>query len=426
MADPSGYFQRGGAFFFSLPSTGGTGAPTTGTWKLGQLAYDSTGAVFLCTAAGTPGTWVAAGSSGQAAPYLGTGTVASTGVLRMQNGGGSGVYWRNNADNGDIGWNVGAFDNIATQGTTAVYITAGGARGTVEVLRVGNVAPAGDNSANALFIPSATSSKPVVIQLLGSQTANALEVQSSSGTSGILFYVNKDGGIVATSIDVGPGAITTTGTVTGTTVAATTSVRAGTNPAATGTVRIASTGQINWRNVANNADIGGFSSNASDQIQVATTLVPSTDSAKDLGAAALRFASIYSVIGVFGASTNVASAGAVRMANTAAINWRNAANGADLGWTVTGSDLMTTAAGLVAAYLAPASTTGATVAARYFRGTTTGAPASGTWVAGDIVPGTDGTFWHCTVGGTPGTWVQSGSATYVTPDEAIFQSQVFS
>lgn len=190
------------------------------------------------------------------------------------------------------------------------------------------------------------------------------------------------------------------------------SVQVGTNPAATGSVRIASTGQINWRNAANSGDIGGFSSNASDQIQCATTLVPSSDSAKDLGASGARWANIYGVIGVFGSATNVASAGAVRMANAAGVNWRNNGNSADIGWTVSSSDLMTTSAGVVAAHLAPASTTGATSAARYFRATASGAPVSGTWVAGDIVPAADGAFWFCTVGGTPGTWVQSGSATY--------------
>jgi hypothetical protein len=34
-----------------------TGAPTSGTWAVGDLAIDSAGAWHLCTAAGTPGTW---------------------------------------------------------------------------------------------------------------------------------------------------------------------------------------------------------------------------------------------------------------------------------------------------------------------------------------------------------------------------------
>lgn len=41
--------------------------------------------------------------------------------------------------------------------------------------------------------------------------------------------------------------------------------------------------------------------------------------------------------------------------------------------------------------------------------TTSGSPVSGTFTAGDVVLGrADATFWLCTVGGTPGTWVRLG------------------
>lgn len=53
---------------------------------------------------------------------------------------------------------------------------------------------------------------------------------------------------------------------------------------------------------------------------------------------------------------------------------------------------------------APRSRTGGTVAFTYNRGTASAAPASGTWVAGDIAPDQTGKFWLCTTGGTPGTW----------------------
>jgi len=47
---------------------GGTagGPPTTGTFAVGDFALDQTAAVWVCTVAGTPGTWVA-----EAAPYVG-------------------------------------------------------------------------------------------------------------------------------------------------------------------------------------------------------------------------------------------------------------------------------------------------------------------------------------------------------------------
>lgn len=45
----------------------GTGAPTTGSYTVGQTAVDSTGAVFVCTGSGTPGAWVSSsgGATGQ-------------------------------------------------------------------------------------------------------------------------------------------------------------------------------------------------------------------------------------------------------------------------------------------------------------------------------------------------------------------------
>jgi hypothetical protein len=59
--------------------------------------------------------------------------------------------------------------------------------------------------------------------------------------------------------------------------------------------------------------------------------------------------------------------------------------------------------------------TGATQASRYVGATTTGAPASGTFVTGDYVEDrTSGSFWVCTSGGTPGTWVSAGFANPMT------------
>ena len=54
-----------------LPGTSGTsrfvggsstgGPPTTGTFQLGDYVVDSTGAIWICTTAGSPGTWTQAG-----------------------------------------------------------------------------------------------------------------------------------------------------------------------------------------------------------------------------------------------------------------------------------------------------------------------------------------------------------------------------
>lgn len=43
-------------------------------------------------------------------------------------------------------------------------------------------------------------------------------------------------------------------------------------------------------------------------------------------------------------------------------------------------------------------------------GTTSGAPASGAHVVGEVAVAADGVLWICTVAGTPGTWVDGSSS----------------
>lgn len=65
--------------------------------------------------------------------------------------------------------------------------------------------------------------------------------------------------------------------------------------------------------------------------------------------------------------------------------------------------------------------TGAVAGARLVGATSSGAPASGTFLVGDVVVDRSGSFWICTVAGSPGTWVHvsgggggSGNVTYRT------------
>ncbi len=50
---------------------------------------------------------------------------------------------------------------------------------------------------------------------------------------------------------------------------------------------------------------------------------------------------------------------------------------------------------------------------------TTGAPASGTWIAGTIIIDSAGVLWKCTASGTPGTWVT------LIPSDAVVSSQTY-
>ena len=58
----------------------------------------------------------------------------------------------------------------------------------------------------------------------------------------------------------------------------------------------------------------------------------------------------------------------------------------------------------------PIGLTGATSATRFVGGTTSGAPASGTFAVGDFVVDRTAAIWICTVAGTPGTWSAIGGS----------------
>jgi Concanavalin A-like lectin/glucanases superfamily len=64
---------------------------------------------------------------------------------------------------------------------------------------------------------------------------------------------------------------------------------------------------------------------------------------------------------------------------------------------------------LASGYLSTQGLAGATAASRYVGATTSGAPASGTFAVGDFVLDQTGSWWICTVAGSPGTWVGAGN-----------------
>ena len=69
----------------------------------------------------------------------------------------------------------------------------------------------------------------------------------------------------------------------------------------------------------------------------------------------------------------------------------------------------------------PLGLTGATAATRYVGGTTSGAPASGTFAVGDYVVTEDGGIQICTVAGSPGTWVAVSGGGGLFSAHALYQ-----
>jgi len=103
--------------------------------------------------------------------------------------------------------------------------------------------------------------------------------------------------------------------------------------AAAGFIRLVNTGAINWRNAANNADFG-INLNVSNNLEVNTHIDLNTNSLLDVSTLE------------FGGSD--AASGAIRMRNDSFIEWRNAANSADLGFGLNSSDKFIIDADLIA------------------------------------------------------------------------------
>lgn len=82
-----------------LPNVGTTGAPTTGGHGKNELWVDSTGVLWICTVAGTPGTWVQCSAAGGGVATFNTRTGAvvlsaadvTTALPNASAGGGAGT-----------------------------------------------------------------------------------------------------------------------------------------------------------------------------------------------------------------------------------------------------------------------------------------------------------------------------------------------
>lgn len=75
----------------------------------------------------------------------------------------------------------------------------------------------------------------------------------------------------------------------------TNAVIVGATPATSGAVRLTSTEGLTWRNAANNADLAGWGSNASDQLQTGMVMVPASDNSLAFGTTSRRWSYAHAV-----------------------------------------------------------------------------------------------------------------------------------
>lgn len=166
---------------------GGTsgGSPATGTYSTGDAVIDDTGAIWICTAGGTPGTWVSAGSGGGGgyASLTGAGESTSPGILDQAGG---------------LSVNDSEGDGISL--LTNAQVVIGSGNGTAIT----------DNSANQIALEQEgdggigiTSSGAGVLAI---SSQGGVNVEDASAGVGVQFNESGDGGI--TFGNSGAGGIT--------------------------------------------------------------------------------------------------------------------------------------------------------------------------------------------------------------------------
>jgi pectate lyase-like protein len=192
------------------------GAPATGTWAVGQWVIDQTGSVWICTAAGTPGTWVQVAPAASAVSYAPAGlpgATASSAYAGATTGGAPATgTWA-------VGqWVVdrtGAFWVCTAAGTPGTWTAVSGSGGTLSnpMTAVGDLLYGGTAGAPARLAGS-TSVTPKVLAQTGTGSASAAPAWTSVASIqdyGGLFGDGSDGAVALNGTNTYTGFATLAG-----------------------------------------------------------------------------------------------------------------------------------------------------------------------------------------------------------------------
>lgn len=354
-------------------------APGSGTYAVGDFIISQTGDVYVCTSAGTPGTWTRVGSY-----LLGTAnTWTSTNAFNAAVSG-SGSITMTNTLQGTALSVTGLTGSVTT--TRLVGANATGAPST-GAHNLGDIAIANDGN---VFICTSAGTPGTWVQV-GSYLLAATNTWSGASNT----FSNS---VVLNGAVTGSGTLNLTGTGAGSvggTFSATQHIATGQTGAATSTKYAGGTASAapgsgtfstgDWI-VATGGDVFVCSAGGTPGtwVRVGSYLLGGTNT--------WTASNTYS--GGIVANSAVTGSGTINLTGTGA-----SSVGGSMGATV----------------FAPAGITGATSATRYVGGTASVAPATGTFSTGDFVITLTGAIYICTAGGSPGTWsAVSGSSGYTT------------
>lgn len=389
---------------------GGTAsvAPASGSFITGDYIVTQTGLIFVCTASGSPGTWVNDGS---------TRLLAASNLSDLANAGTA----RTNLG-------LGAIATLTATGATDVS----GTWPNLTVTRINGTAPASlstgiikNTTGTGVFSIAAAADIPVVAagvtgplsatdgSVTNSRTPSGSTGGDLSGTYPSTITVIKIQGVAVTSANAtllaqSNGAITRSASAT--VVAGEETVFTGSTAAQT--LTLPATPQVSSENTITNTSSVSFTvaAGAGNTINnngtVGSVTVPVGGIVKMIFIGTVWYVEYYWTNTITGTGSAVQSISPA-LTGTPTVPTQ-AAN--DNSTKISSTAYADANKGLSKAL------TGATGATRYVGGTVSGAPASGTFAVGDYAIDQTGGLWICTSAGTPGTWVTpAGSPSSALP-----------
>jgi hypothetical protein len=180
-----------------------SGAPTSGTFVVGDFVIDQTGAVLICTAAGTPGTWSGSGSlSNRYAQLTTTGATwtVPAGVTKIRvrtrggggQGGGAGSTSTTTLQAGGAGGGAGEVKDeevtvVAADVLTAT-IGAGGTGAGAGGLAGGNAGSNGANGGNTSLVDTTQSSTTLITAAGGGYGGSTASTSTTAANGGVYGF----------------------------------------------------------------------------------------------------------------------------------------------------------------------------------------------------------------------------------------------